>query len=115
MSRGPAVTGQYFPGSRCKPINHGTAAGYRAHSRHGVPVCGPCRAAERARKGYQAPQKVAQCGTRSGYTRHLKRGEATCPACRAAHNAFMSTYMKAHRRQQSARVAEEVARARRGY
>lgn len=67
-----------------QPINHGTTGGYRAHFRHQVPLCDPCRAAERQRQGYTAPQKQAVCGTVSGYGRHLQLGEKTCAECRAA-------------------------------
>lgn len=68
-------------GSRRRPINHGTGGGYRAHFRHGVPMCEPCRDVERRRHGYKAPQKQAVCGTRAGY---IRRGETACAACRAA-------------------------------
>jgi len=78
--------------NRRKPIRHGTAAGHRAHFRHGVPMCEPCRAAERRRRGYVNKQKVAQCGTDAGYGRHLDRKEPTCRACRAAHAAACAFY-----------------------
>ena len=40
---------------RRKPIPHGTDAGYRAHSRQGVPMCDECRAAHAvARKSQES-------------------------------------------------------------
>lgn len=71
--------------SRRRPINHGTLGGYRAHYRHGVPLCEPCRDAHRRSRGRKGPQKQAVCGTTGGYCRHLQRGEKTCAECRAAH------------------------------
>lgn len=98
MSRGRAPTGAYFPGSSRKPIVHGTIGGYRAHFRHGVPMCEPCRAADREYHGYKAPQRTARCGTDSGYNRHLYQGETACQPCRDA----------------KARAHDEWARKRRG-
>lgn len=71
--------------NRRKPIRHGTTGGYQAHFRHGVPMCEPCRAAERKRLGYKAPQRRAACGTASGYNAHQRRGETPCTACSRAH------------------------------
>lgn len=84
-ARGSAPFGRYFPGSRRRPIQHGTIGGYRAHYRHGdLPACEPCREAERHRQGYKAPQRRAQCGTEGGYVSHQRRGETPCEPCRAA-------------------------------
>ncbi len=77
---------------RRKPIQHGTGGGYRAHFRHGVPMCEPCRAVERKAKGCKAPQKVAVCGTIGGYHRHLDRREETCRPCRDANNEQTKVY-----------------------
>jgi hypothetical protein len=92
--RGPAHRGEYVPGTHRRPIAHGTTGGYRAHFRHGEPMCEPCRAAERARLGHQNPQKAAACGTDSGYGRHLKRKEPACEPCKDAHNARQQQYMR---------------------
>lgn len=94
MTRGPAPTGQFFPGSRRKPIEHGTIGGYRAHYRHREPMCEPCRAAERRRRGYKGPQKTAVCGTRSGYDRHIRRGEQPCAECRAATAGYVRQWRR---------------------
>lgn len=69
--------------NRRKPIRHGTGGGYRAHSRHGEPMCEPCREHERQRRG-RRPFTPARCGTRSGYHRHLIAGEPSCDPCRRA-------------------------------
>lgn len=68
------------------PINHGTPGGYRAHFRHGVPMCDDCRDANRRANGQQ-PMRYAVCGTRSAYGRHLRRGEEPCGPCREANTA----------------------------
>lgn len=87
MTQGRAKASEFVPGTARRPIQHGTIGGYRTHYRHGVPMCEPCRAAERTRLGYKAPQRIAECGTRSGYNRHCRRGEAPCPPCRDAQTA----------------------------
>lgn len=69
-------------GRRKMPIEHGTSGGYRTHFRHKVPMCEPCRDAERRRLG-RRPMRYAPCGTRSAYHRHLRHGES-CEACRQA-------------------------------
>lgn len=49
---------------RRQPINHGTGGGYRAHFRHGVPLCDPCRRAHalgdatRQPRAYPPPRTV---------------------------------------------------------
>lgn len=83
-----APRGLHYPGSSRKPIAHGTIGGYRAHYRHGEPMCEPCREANRQYHGQQ-PKTSARCGTRSGYNRHIKAGEPTCAACRDAHALAM--------------------------
>lgn len=90
---------------RRKPIAHGTTGGYRAHSRHGEPMCEPCRDAERQRLGYRGPQRQAECGTVGGYARHLKRGEQTCQPCRDAHAAHQRAYMKPYRQRKRTELA----------
>ncbi|TFV91381.1 hypothetical protein [Blastococcus sp. CT_GayMR16] len=80
--------------SRRKPIRHGTTGGYRAHFRHGEPMCEPCRAADRTRKGYLGPQPVASCGTVGGYRRHLRHGEDACPPCLTANAAWGRIYKR---------------------
>lgn len=84
MTAGRAPMGAFVPGTACRPIQHGTTGGYRAHFRHGEPMCEPCRDAERKRMGYKGPRKTAVCGTPSGYQRHLNRTEQPCAPCRAA-------------------------------
>lgn len=74
------------PGRPRQPINHGTLGGYRAHFRHKVPICEPCRNAERVARGRQ-PRTLAPCGTRTAYHRHLRRRETPCEPCRAANRA----------------------------
>jgi hypothetical protein len=88
----------FFPGSRRRPIEHGTIGGYRTHFRHGVPMCELCRHAHRVSKGFKAPQRTAVCGTEGGYNRHLNRKEIPCQPCCDAR----------------ARGADERARRRRG-
>jgi hypothetical protein len=83
MTQGRAATGQFFPGSARRPIAHGTTGGYRAHFRHGAPMCEPCRDAHRKDVGAK-PFQPAKCGTTGGYQRHLDRAEPTCADCRAA-------------------------------
>lgn len=92
--RGPAKTGEFFPGSRLRPINHGTIGGYRTHHRRGEQMCEPCRDAERRRLGYAAPQRHAQCGTNSGYARHVRTGTPPCRACKDAHNTWQRAYIR---------------------
>lgn len=104
-ARGRARTGEFVPGTGRRPINHGTAGGYRAHFRHGEPMCESCRAAERTRLGYKGPKRAARCGTRSGYSRHVKAGEPTCGPCRDAHNDSMREYVR-----RTGRVAAPVPR-----
>lgn len=36
-----------MPQNTRQPINHGTIGGYKAHKRHGEPMCEPCREANR--------------------------------------------------------------------
>lgn len=84
MTQGSAPLGRYFPGSRRRPIQHGTIGGYRAHYRYGEPMCEPCRHANRLTKGWRGPQRQGQCGTAGGYNRHHRRGEQACSACKAA-------------------------------
>lgn len=96
MPRGSAAVGEFFPGSRRRPIVHGTIGGYRAHFRHGVPMCEPCRQTERDRRGVE-PFRWAVCGTRGGYNAHRRRGETTCGPCRAAHTAYQRAYRTARR------------------
>jgi DNA-binding CsgD family transcriptional regulator len=97
VTRGAAKEGEFFPGSRRRPIEHGTVGGYRAHYRHGEPMCDPCRAAERKRLGHAGPQKTAQCGTVGGYARHLRRGEKTCAPCRRAQAEQQDRYLRRQR------------------
>lgn len=94
-------------GRKRQPINHGTRAGAQAHRRRGVPLCDPCREAEReyARKyqrkiaaGEHTPTKPkpAECGTQNGYFRHYRKREKTCKRCRAAHAAAIKEYRETH-------------------
>lgn len=80
---------------RRRPINHGTLGGYRTHYRHKVPMCEPCRNAERVFKG-RRKLVLAPCGTRGAYARHLRAGEATCAACRAANTAAGREWRRTH-------------------
>ena len=94
-------------GRKRQPIKHGTYAGARAHRARGIPLCEPCKAAERAyslernRKiaaGEHTPVKRApvQCGTNQGYARHYRNGEPACKACRAAHAEYVRKYRQEH-------------------
>ena len=74
---------------RREPIRHGTPGGYRAHFRHKVPLCDPCREADRKRLGRQ-PRPPAECGTNSGYVKHPS-GTA-CRPCLDAHAAYQRQY-----------------------
>jgi WhiB family redox-sensing transcriptional regulator len=49
------AAGQARRGRPLRPINHGTASGYRSHQRRGIPVCGPC--AEGARLGIKVGER----------------------------------------------------------
>lgn len=98
---GRAPVGAFFPGSSRKPIAHGTIGGYRAHYRHGVPMCDSCRDADRQARGRTA-FRAARCGTRSGYNAHRHRGEQPCQPCKDAQAAAKRV-----------RDAQQRARARR--
>lgn len=86
-----------------KSIDHGTRAGAHLHRIRGVPLCEPCKEAERAyqreyrRKvasGEHIPVKqvTARCGTTSGAAVHRRRGEDVCEACKAAERAYKREY-----------------------
>lgn len=66
-----------------QPIRHGTTGGFRAHFRHGEPMCDPCRDADRERRGVKK-RVLLPCGTQGAYARHLNRNEEPCEPCRAA-------------------------------
>ena len=93
--------------ARKKPIKHGTYAGARAHRGRGIPLCEPCKEAEREynreyrRKitaGDHTPAKAkpAECGTRAGYKRHYRKGEKACKECRNANAAASRKYREAN-------------------
>lgn len=95
-----------MPGKK-KTINHGTYAGVSAHRVRGIPLCEPCREAEREyqrerrRKiatGEHIPVKRTpiECGTEAGYRRHIRRKENSCKACRDAHTVARREYLEAH-------------------
>lgn len=90
-----------------QPITHGTYAGARAHRNRGIPLCEPCREAEREHKreyrrkiaaGDHKPAKRTpiECGTRAGYLLHLRREEKACKACRDANAAASREYLETH-------------------
>lgn len=92
-------------GRKRKPIRHGTYAGARAHRDRGIPLCEPCREAEREhQREYQrkitagehkpAKRKPVECGTQAGYFRHRRRKEKACTPCRDAHAAAVRKYRK---------------------
>lgn len=94
-------------GRVAQPIKHGTYAGASAHRKRGVPLCEPCKTAERAYKlerkrkidaGEHRPatRTPVQCGTKQGYERHYRRGEKACKACRTAHAEYVREYRQAH-------------------
>ena len=94
-------------GRKRQPIKHGTYSGARAHRKRGIPLCEPCREAERERNreynrkvasGEHKPVKrePIECGTRRGYFRHYRKGEKACKACRGANAAAMREYRKAN-------------------
>ncbi|NQV07967.1 hypothetical protein HQ535_15625 [bacterium] len=89
---------------------HGTRAGYyRLHINQGIPVCGPCREANRVynvkrrRAAGMLPAdefnaaRRAPCGTAGGYKRHLKASEPTCIECRAGNARRHREYMRTRR------------------
>jgi hypothetical protein len=79
-----------------QPIKHGTLGGNRAHYRHKIPMCEPCRQAERDRRGH-VRRTLKPCGTDAGYARHAKLREPACAACTEAHRVRQNAYMMARR------------------
>lgn len=92
-------------GRKRGPIKHGTYAGASTHRDRGIPLCEPCKEAEREHaREYQrkiaagehkpAKRKPVECGTRPGYFRHRRRKEEACKPCRDANAAAMREYRK---------------------
>lgn len=94
-------------GRKRQPIKHGTYSGALAHRKRGVPLCDPCRTAEREYRkerkrkidaGEYQPAKrgPVECGTDRGYHRHYRNGEKACKKCRDAHAAVKREYRETH-------------------
>lgn len=94
-------------GRKRQPIKHGTYSGACAHRHRGIPLCEPCREAERAyareynskvASGDHTPvaREPVKCGTRAGYFRHRRKGEKACKPCRVANAEAMREYRESH-------------------